>query len=71
MGYVRFVVNGRLRFDVALRRTADGRHALSFPARRDSRGRLRHLAHPVDDATRRDIEAQVFHALGLKQEADG
>jgi DNA-binding cell septation regulator SpoVG len=65
LGRVKFVLNGRLRLDVALRRTLDGRHALSFPAKRDLAGRLRHVVQPLDHETRREIERQVFSALGL------
>lgn len=58
---------GDLRLDgVALRLTADGRHALSFPVRRDGRGREHPLVRPVDQDARDAIETAVFAALGLE-----
>jgi len=65
LGWVSFTVGG-LRLDgIAVRRTADGRFALSFPARRDAAGRQHPYVLPLDDATRRDLEHQVFAAIGL------
>lgn len=70
LGFVSFVVNGALRLDgIALRLTRDGRHALSFPARRDRHGRRRAPVLPISDETRREIERQVFAALALRTEA--
>lgn len=60
---------GALRLDgVAVRRTRDGRLALSFPVRHDRHGRHHALVRPIDDAARRALEAQVFAALDLKHE---
>ena len=68
LGFVTAIVNGSLRVDgIALRRTLGGRHALSFPARRDHAGRHHTLFCPVNDDARRDIERQVFQALGLEE----
>ena len=62
-GYVTLVY-GDLRLDgLTLRRTQRGNLTISFPARRDRRGRDHPLVRPIDDATRREIEAQVFDAL--------
>ena len=70
LGWVSLVVNVRLRLDgIALRRTADGRLALSFPARRDAAGRQHSYVRPLDDRTRREIEHQVFAALQLEEAA--
>lgn len=70
LGYVTATFNGALRVDgVALRRTINGRLALSFPARRDSMGNQHPFIAPIDDAARRDIETQVFSALGLIESA--
>ncbi|MBN1443004.1 MAG: hypothetical protein JXA90_09850 [Planctomycetes bacterium] len=66
LGWISFRLNRRLQVDgVALRRTADGRPALSFPAKRDSAGNQRFFVRPLDDETRIEIERQVFAALGL------
>ena len=54
---------------ITLRRTVDGRHALSFPGRRDRRGVMRSIMRPADDAARRELEGQVFRALGLEERA--
>jgi DNA-binding cell septation regulator SpoVG len=59
--------SGPFRVDgVTVRRTRDGRRALSFPARHDGSGRQRPIVRPVDDDARRAIEAQVFAALEVK-----
>jgi hypothetical protein len=66
LGWVSLTLDGALRLDgIALRRTLDGRLALSFPARRDGSGRQHPFVRPLDDVSRRQIEAQVFRALGL------
>jgi hypothetical protein len=70
LGYVAATINGRLRIDgITLRRTADGRLAIAFPARRDAAGRQHPYVRPVDDAARREIELQIFAALGLQEHA--
>jgi DNA-binding cell septation regulator SpoVG len=66
-GWVSLTLDGRLRLSsVAVRRTLDGRLALSFPARRDGADRQRFYFRPLDDRTRREIERQVFQAIGLE-----
>ena len=68
LGFASFTL-GPVRLDgIAVRRTREGRLALSFPTRRDRFGRLHPIVRPVDDAARRALEAQVFSALDLKQE---
>ena len=68
IGWVSFKLNDHIRLDgVAVRRTADGRLALSFPARRDGAGRQHFYVRPLDDQARRDIERQVFAALGFEE----
>ena len=47
---------------VAVRRTADGRMALSWPERRDRHGRAHPYMRPVSDEARRRIEHAVFSA---------
>ncbi len=70
LGWVSFCVNSTFRLDgCTLRRTTEGRLALSFPSRRDGRGQKHPLIRPLNDAARRDIERQVFQALGLEEEA--
>jgi DNA-binding cell septation regulator SpoVG len=50
---------------VTLRQTRDGRIVLSYPRRRDRRGRSHPLLRPVDDAARRELERAVLDELGL------
>lgn len=49
---------------ITLRRTADGRFALSFPARTDRGGRRHSYIRPVDDAARKAIEREILGQLG-------
>jgi DNA-binding cell septation regulator SpoVG len=55
---------------ITVRRTADGRLALSFPERRDKQGRRHSVVRPVDDAARREIEAVVFGQATLRSEVE-
>lgn len=48
---------------LALRRTARGTLAISFPERRDGRGRAHPYIAPVDLEARRALEDQVLRAL--------
>ncbi len=67
LGWVSCTLNESIRLNgLALRRTREGRLALSFPARKDAMGRKHFFLRPLDDATRRKIERQVFRALGLE-----
>ena len=67
LGWVSFVVDGRLRLSsIAVRRTLEGRMALSFPARIDGAGNQRFYIRPLDNHTRHEIERQVFQAIGLE-----
>ena len=69
IGYVAATLNSTVRLDgIAVRRAvADGHLILSFPSRRDAQGQLHPYYRPLDDATRRDIEGQVFAALGIQE----
>ena len=68
LGWLQLELDGSLVVDgITLRRTLDGRHALSFPTRIDGTGRERPYVRPIDDATRRDLEQQVFERLGLEE----
>jgi hypothetical protein len=69
VGFVVCVIGGVLQLDgITLRMTADRRPALSFPARTDRQGRKHAYIRPVDDDSRRAIEAAVFEALGIDPE---
>jgi hypothetical protein len=64
LAHLGMTINGGLRMDegLYLRRTADGRYTVSFPAR--IRGSFkRFFVRPLDDATRLEIEEQVIAEL--------
>ena len=70
LGWMSFVLNGTVLIEgVALRRSVEGKYHLSFPVRRERGGRRNFWVRPLDDRARRDIEHQVFAALGYSQEA--
>ena len=67
LGYVS-VFYGELILDgITVRRTAEGRMTLSFPQRRDGRGRSHPLFRPIDDDARLRIEKAIFGAAALAQ----
>lgn len=47
---------------IVLRRTTEGRFALSWPAKTDRGGQRHAYVRPVDDAARKRIEKAVFGA---------
>lgn len=70
LGYVSFLLNRSIRVDgVTLRRTAEGRLTLSYPARQDREGREHPYFRPIDDDARREIERQAFIAIASMEEA--
>jgi len=67
LGWVSLVLNDAVQLDgLTLRRTLEGRLTLSFPARRDAAGCQHAFVRPLDNASRCEIEAQVFRALGYQ-----
>lgn len=64
LGFISFLVGDLIVDNVTLRRTANGRYALSWPARTDRHGKKHSSVRPVDDDARRRIEAIVFADLG-------
>jgi hypothetical protein len=70
LGFASFLLNDRVRVDgVAVRRKLGGGLTLAWPARTDADGRRHPYLRPIDDETRRALEADVFAALGLAPEA--
>jgi len=63
LGFASFDLGGVRIEGVAVRRTRDGRLALSFPRRTDRHGVQHDVVRPVDDASRRAIEEEIFDAL--------
>ena len=69
IGWLSAIINGSLRIDgIALRRCRSGRLTLSFPARQDGCGKLRYYLRPIDDPSRREIERQIFSAIGIRED---
>lgn len=71
LGYLSIEYHDLVLDGVVLRRTADGRYALSFPARADRAGRRHAYIRPVDDDARRAIEREILGQLGQGQEVPG
>jgi DNA-binding cell septation regulator SpoVG len=70
LGWVSCILNGSLKLDgLALRRTADGRLTLAFPSRKDGYGQKHYFLKPITDQARREVEHQVFQALGFQEDA--
>ena len=70
LGFLSCTVGGQVRLDgMALRRSRSGRLYVAFPARRDARGRDHVHIRPLNASAHRDIEAQLFHALGIRLES--
>lgn len=70
IGYASCVLDNSLRIDgLTIRRTLDGRLAVSFPSKRDCQGREHFLLRPLSDDARREIQSQIFEQLGFLREA--
>ncbi len=69
LGYLSVTYGDLILDGIVLRRTADGRFALSFPSRTDRSGRRHPYIRPVDDDARRQIEAKILGELGQSGEA--
>jgi hypothetical protein len=54
---------------ICLRRSAEGRFLLSFPARTDRSGRRHSYIRPADDDARRAIERTILAQLGQRDDA--
>ncbi len=53
---------------ITLRKTADGRFALSFPTRTDRAGRRHAYVRPANDAVRQEIERELLWQLGERED---
>jgi hypothetical protein len=65
LGFVTARYGDLLLDGIAVRRTRDGRVVLSWPSRRDSRGRDHSVVRPCGDDARQALEAAILGALGL------
>jgi DNA-binding cell septation regulator SpoVG len=68
LGYARVQVGDLLVDSVAIRRARDGRHVISFPARRDRGGVDHDIVAPVTGAVARDLERRILDALRARGE---
>ena len=64
LGYVSVHYGDLVLDGIVLRRTSEGRYALSFPAKTDRAGRKHSYIRPIDDAVRQEIEREVLWQLG-------
>ena len=67
-GYVSVVYGDLILDGIVLRKTTDGRFALSFPARSDRSGRRHSYIRPANDEVRKTIEAELLWQLGEREE---
>lgn len=68
LGYLSVAYGDLVLDSIVLRRTADGRFALSFPARTDRAGRRHSFIRPADDQARQAIEAELLWQLGERED---
>lgn len=68
LGFLSLIYGDLVLDGVVLRRTADGRHALSFPARTDRAGRRHSYIRPIDDKIRQDVEREILWQLGERED---
>jgi hypothetical protein len=68
LGFISAEYGDLLLDSIVLRRTADGRFALSFPARTDRGGRKHAFVRPRDDEAREAIEREILWQLGEREE---
>ena len=68
LGYLSLFYGDLILDSIVLRRTADGRLALAFPARTDRSGHRHPYFRPADDATRRAIERRILGQLGQRED---
>jgi hypothetical protein len=68
LGFVSVEYGNLVLDSIVLRRTTEGRLALSFPARTDRGGRRHSYIRPIDDQARQEIERAILGQLGQHQE---
>lgn len=68
LGYLSVFYGSLILDGIVLRRTADGRYALSFPARMDRAGRKHSYIQPASDAVRQEIEHELLWQLGERED---
>ena len=68
LGYVSVFYGDLILDGIVVRRTAEGRYALSFPARTDRAGRRHSYIRPADDEVRQAVEREILWQLGEREE---
>jgi len=68
LGYVSVLYGDLLLDGLVLRRTADDRYAISFPARTDRNGKRHPFIRPIDNEAREAIERELLWQLGESAE---
>ena len=68
LGYITCTVGGLALAGLTLRRSRAGRLYVAFPRPRDAQGREHVNVRPLNAASQRDIQAQIFLALGIHLE---
>lgn len=68
LGFISVEYGSLILDSIVLRRTTEGRYALSFPARTDRSGRRHAYVRPIDDDARRAIEREILWQLGERAE---
>ena len=68
LGYLSVTYGDLLLDGLVLRRTADGRFAISFPARTDRNGKRHPFIRPIDNEAREAIERELLWQLGESAE---
>ena len=69
LGYLSVFYGDLVLDGIVLRRTADGRFALSFPARTDSSGRKHPYIRPANDEVRQRVERELLRQLAERERA--
>lgn len=68
LGYLTCTIGALALDGLTLRRSEVGRLYVAFPRPRDAHGREHVNVRPLNAAAQRDIEAQIFMALGIRLE---
>jgi hypothetical protein len=68
LGYIKCTVGGLVLDGLTLRRSEAGHLYVAFPRPRDAQGREHVNVRPLNAWSQRDIEAQIFLAVGIRLE---
>jgi DNA-binding cell septation regulator SpoVG len=68
LGWITIAYGSLLVDNITLRRTSDGRLALSFPSRTAKNGQKHSIVRPVDNEARIAIERAILGQLGQREE---